>query len=141
MEARNVIGKRLRYKKDAIWEVPDYQFVLPEVTKFKHIHVEEKKVDMDEFLVFLGIWYSEGCTSGDESSGRVMIAVNKQRVKDVLYPVLDELEYKYSISNQDCLMIYDKQLYSYMKPLSVGSINKNSQNGFGNLVEINVKYY
>ena len=53
VEAYKIRGKRIRYKKDALWECPDYQFILPSVMK-----IEEKVVDMEAFITFLGIWYS-----------------------------------------------------------------------------------
>jgi len=141
--SENIFGKRRKYKKEAEWKVPDYQFVLPSVIK-EGKEVEEKKVDMDAWIIFFGIWYSEGWASGNENCGKVSIAVHKQRVRDELYPALERLGYDYKvrdgerwldeeekeavagsvISKRDELYIHNKQLYSYMKPLSVGSPNK-----------------
>ena len=46
MEAKDVVGKKLRYKKNCVWRVQDYQFILPSVIKWGET-IEEKKVDMD----------------------------------------------------------------------------------------------
>jgi RNA polymerase Rpb2, domain 6 len=133
-EAQTIFGKRVKYKKDAEWNVPDYQFVLPQVIKWegtaKEEVEEEKIVDMDAWLIFLGIWIAEGWASGNNNSGTVSIAVNKQRVKDNLYPALEKLGYNYGHTyneehnSEDCIHINDKQLYCYIKPFSVGAPNK-----------------
>jgi len=130
--AKDIVGKRLRYKKDCSWNALDYQFVLPSVVKAGKI-IEERKVDMDSFLIFFGVWYAEGCASGHENYGSISIATNKKRVRDALFPALDTLEYKYSHSvndekSRDQITISDKQLYCYMKPLSVGAVNKKLPN-------------
>ena len=76
------------------------------------------------YLTIDGTPPADGVRAGGTTSGVVFIAVNKQRVKDVLYPALKKMGYKYSVSKQDGLRIYDEQLYSYMKPLSVGNYHK-----------------
>jgi RNA polymerase Rpb2, domain 6 len=129
--AESIFGKRARYKKDAKWNSPNYQFVLPSVIKHagrsNQETIEEKKVDMDAFLIFIGIWFSEGCASGkSETCGVVHISVNKQRVKDELYPALEKLGYRYGFTydeehNSENIHICDKQLYCYIKPLSLGA--------------------
>jgi hypothetical protein len=119
--ADTLVGKARKYKKDAIWNVPDYQFVLPSIMKFKQT-IPEKHVDMNDWLMFFGIWYAEGCASG-KNSGSVSIAVHKPRVKENLYPALVRLGYKYHVYD-DILNIFDKQLFTCMKPLSVGALNK-----------------
>ena len=121
--ADELIGKYIRYKKDAVWNSPNYQFILSSINQSAHVIIPEKIVDMDSWLIFFGIWYAEGCSTGTKTSGKVVIAVHKQRVKDRLYNALNILGYKYSVCN-DILSIYNKQLYTYMKPLSLGALNK-----------------
>ncbi len=120
--AENLVGKYVRYKKDAQWDTLDYQFVLPSVIRQNEV-MEEKVVDMFDWLTFFGIWFAEGWTHGEETYGRVEISVNKKRVKDALYPALERLGYTYSVANEK-LLIGNKQLYTYMKPLSVGAPHK-----------------
>ena len=121
--ADEIIGKYVKYKKDAIWEKEDYQFILPSVVKFYtptlDIKIKEKIVDMNSWLMFFGIWYAEGW-----ASGFIYISVNKQRVKDALYSALDKLGYEFSVDKEDKLNLYDYQLYRYMRPLSVEAPNK-----------------
>ena len=120
--AEKLVGKYVRYKKDAEWDALDYQFILPSVIRQNEL-MEEKIVDMDSWLIFFGIWFAEGWTHGEETYGRIEISVNKQRVKDALYPALDKLGYTYQVANEK-LTVGNKQLYNYMSPLSVGAPQK-----------------
>jgi len=126
--ADEIIGKYMKYKKDAIWEREDYQFILPSVVNFYtptlDIKIKEKIVDMNSWLMFFGIWYAEGWASSQDTCGCIHISVNKQRVKDALYSALNKLGYEFSVNKEDKLNLYDYQLYRYMKPLSVGAPNK-----------------
>ena len=45
----DIIGKHMKYKTNAKWDVKDYQFML-----------RDKIVDMDSWLTFFGRWISEG---------------------------------------------------------------------------------
>lgn len=124
--ADKLVGKIVKYKKDAEWIKEDYQFIIPSIikyiTKYVNIIMEEKIIDMNSWLVFWGIWIAEGWTSGSSTSGRITISIDKQRVKDALYQSLDKMNIKYHI-DKDCkkLNIYDNQLYMYMKTFSVGA--------------------
>jgi len=126
--ADEIVGKHLKYKKDANWEKENYQFVLEGCEKFftptVNISIKPKEVDMNSWLTFFGIWYAEGWASGTETSGKICISINKKRVKDNLFPALKKIGYDYKLDDNEKLMIYDYQLYLYMKPLSVGAPNK-----------------
>ena len=118
IEAEKIYKKNVRYQKDATWDAPDYQFVLPAVEGH-----EEKIFDMDAWLNFFGIWMAEGYTI----TGNIYktdVCVNKQRVKDVLYDSVTKLGYKYSVTKGEKLEISSRQLQSYMSTLSVGAPNK-----------------
>jgi hypothetical protein len=123
-KASDIIGKQVKYKKDAEWISNDYQFILPSIIKFVtptvNQNINEYKVDMYAWLTFFGIWYADGWTKGNDSSGSIEISVNKKRVTDALYPMLEKLGYKYTVKNEK-LSIYNYQLYKYMSPLSVGA--------------------
>jgi hypothetical protein len=121
--ASELVGKTVKYKKDGEWDCQDFQFILPPVG-----NNEAKEVDMNAWLTFFGIWYAEGWTgNGDYSKThkhyKISVSVDKQRVKDALYPAIEKLGYNYSVS-QEKLQINNKQLYTYMSPLSVGAPNK-----------------
>ncbi len=127
--AENLVGKYIKYKKDAEWDAPDYQFVLPAIEETNKTEWKEKIVDMDAWLTFFGIWIAEGCATKIKMSDKnsyqynIYISVNKQRVKDALYPVLNILGYNYNVNNET-LKFCNKQLYSYMEQFSLGAGNK-----------------
>lgn len=116
--AEELVGKSVKYKKNGEWEHQDYQFVLPEVG-----NKPSKAVDMDAWLTFFGIWYAEGWANNSIHKGNtVTLSVNKQRVKDALYPAVEKLGYNYNVQKEK-LFITNKQLYNYMTPLSVNAPN------------------
>ena len=51
-KADDIIGKCVRYKKDCAWDVPDYQFMIPN---------SDKEINMEAWLLFFGKWISSGC--------------------------------------------------------------------------------
>ena len=129
--AKDIIGKHRRYKKDAEWNNIDYQFILPKCSiTYKTgeiINYDDRIVDMNSWITFFGIWYAEGWATGNEQTGSVVLSVNKQRVKDALFPAFDKMniKYRYSESDEKCYITQsDHQLYMYMKNLSVGAPNK-----------------
>jgi len=46
-KASNIIGKYVRYKKDCVWDAPDYQFIIPG---------SKKEINMEAWLRFFGSW-------------------------------------------------------------------------------------
>lgn len=119
-KAEDIIGKMIKYKKNAEWDAPDYQFILPAFDKY-----EEKVVDMKSWITFFGIWIAEGWAYNGKYKNkyRIGFAVNKQRVKDVLYDAVNKLGYSYNVCDEH-LEINDKQFHAYLAPLSVGAPNK-----------------
>jgi DNA-directed RNA polymerase II subunit RPB2 len=51
-KARDIIGKYVQYKKDCVWDVPDYQFMIPG---------SDKEINMEAWLLFFGKWIASGC--------------------------------------------------------------------------------
>jgi len=123
-EARDLVGKHRRYKKDADWVCNDYQFTLPGVTgKYEDRTLSAE--EMDAFIVFFGIWYAEGWATGKDTYGRVTLSVNKKRVKDAIFPSFQKLGYDYIFDEKtQKATVSNNQLYRYMKPLSVGAPQK-----------------
>jgi hypothetical protein len=105
--------------------VPDYQFILPEVTGYKCRIYPAKTVDMDAWLTFFGTWIAEGCAvhSKTKSSYIVNVCVIKNRVRTALKAALDKMEYKYATSDV-AMNISNRQLHTYMLPYSVGAPHK-----------------
>jgi replicative DNA helicase Mcm len=123
--AKDIVGKSRKYKKDAEWNKPDYQFVLPEHLDGNGLVREKKTFNMKDWLIFFGIWMAEGWTRGHTA---VEISINKQRVKDALYPAVTNMGYKYTISEDEKMHIYDVQLGTFMSQFSVGAPNKQLPN-------------
>ena len=114
--AEEINTKHVKYQKDAHWDQPDFQFVLPSVDQ-----QSEKLVDMNAWLTFFGIWIAEGWTT---TKGRVQICQCKERVRKVIFDAIEKLGYLKSHSNDDKITICDKQLYTYLSTYSVGAPNK-----------------
>jgi DNA-directed RNA polymerase II subunit RPB2 len=128
-EAQDIFNKQRRYLKnceeievDNNIEEIDNKFIL--YSK----NYPDKEVDIESFLTFFGIWMAEGCC--DNIHG-VQFAAHKPRVKEALQKICDNMEYKisktkYRAEDNDThrWSIRDKQLISFMKPFSVGAINK-----------------
>jgi len=118
-EAGNILGKHVKYQKDADWDAPSFQFYLPEFNKTK-----QKKMNMNAWLTFFGIWIAEGWAhNGVTKAYTTGIAVHKPRVKAVLYDAITKLGYKYNVSGEH-LTINNAQLHNYMATLSVGAPQK-----------------
>lgn len=141
--ARDILGKSRKYKKNADWDAPDYQFILQSVYSGDvRRDIPEKQVDMDAWLQFFGIWIAEGWTDNQNSEYyRTTICQCKERVRNVLHPAVQKLGFSYSISgiktsycpNGDKFSINNKQLYQYLQPLSVGAPNKSLPDWVWNL--------
>ena len=51
-KANNIVGKCVRYKKSCVWDVPDYQFVIP---------ICNSEINMEAWLLFFGEWIASDC--------------------------------------------------------------------------------
>lgn len=115
VRADELVGKQVRYKRDAEWDAPDYQFILPQLLDGNNIFRPEIQVDMDSWLTFFGIWIAEGWSTKNK---RVTIAA---KAFDYAIPKLGfylnkTKDMKWEINNV--------QLASYMQQFSVGAPNK-----------------
>lgn len=115
------------FKKSCEWVgVEQEYFILPEIELIKPNRYgekikEAKSIPMDLWLKFLGLYLSEGSykenfKKHNDKHYRYMISIaqKKEYGREKIIEVLDELGYKYSISDQD-FRIEDKQLWSYLK--------------------------
>ena len=130
--AENIYGLNRKYKKNCEeygGEDKEY-FVLPGC-RVGDVIYEDRELDMDSWLIFFGIWIVEGCVTSNYDTFDVRFAVHKGRVKEALENVCDKMEFiiRKNKDNKDdeernSWIFSDKQLVNYLKPLSVGSINK-----------------
>ena len=56
--AGNIVGKYNKYKKDANWDIKNYQFILPSV-EIDNLIIQPVELNMDSWLLFLGIWVAD----------------------------------------------------------------------------------
>jgi hypothetical protein len=131
--ADEIYGKMRSYKNNIEEHINEKHlktFILP-----AYEDLPELELDLEAWCVFFGIWIAEGSCSisyykktGGVHSRQVAIAANKQRVKDALneyFPKLG-LKYNYHMTKGELDKFYcgDLRLIYYLKPLSVGAINK-----------------
>lgn len=134
--AENCYKKRLYYKKDVnVWN-PKLDNAPIELiykdNKITHFWIpgdgqknEDLLLDIDMWLNFFGIWMAEGCATTQD---RVTFAADKPKVREVLRPICKEFGFKVT----ECIYkgegvnwyMYNKTLHAYLRPLSVGAINK-----------------
>jgi len=130
-KAEEIVGQHRKYKKDAKWNAPDYQFKLPAVKCNNNgREYPEVTVDMNAWLQYFGIWITEGCTTSalnhtytNYQSHVVTVCQSKPRVQEVLTKAVIKLGFNYK-QEEEQFNITNQQLYTYMNDLSVGASNK-----------------
>jgi DNA-directed RNA polymerase beta subunit len=131
-EAREIYGKARSYRINVDeWEPkdPTSMFHLPGYEELPGIDL-----DMEAWCLFFGIWIAEGsCTicyypTGGISTRSVNIAANKPRVQEQLEKCMGILGLKWNMHMSKGELVRwscnDRRLIYYLKPLSVGAINK-----------------
>lgn len=130
VDAIDVVDKTIWFKKacDYIGEEQEY-FTLPRVdfikaNKYGEKYKFEKKIKMDTWLKFLGLYLSDGnCKKNGNRYGTrkgirheycVILTQKKEHNLSIFESVLDELGYKYYRDGFD-YKISDKQLWTYLK--------------------------
>lgn len=121
-DAKDVVGKKIWMQKACEYSgIEQEWFVLPSVelikpnkygVKFK----PDKKIPMDTWLKFLGLYISEGCCKQfikRKNEYLICITQKKEHNLKKIEKVLNELGYKWSRDGIH-YKIYDKQLYVYL---------------------------
>lgn len=140
--AENMYRKRYSCKKNVDEWVPDFTDAPKEliiengvVTKiqldgytFRGVTYPDFVADINDWLIFFGIWIAEGCASWNHG---VRFATNKQRVKAALEEVCENMNLtirknvdKPEDNDTHSWGIYDRALMQYMIPFSVGATKK-----------------
>lgn len=95
-----------------VWNgVNDEYFVLPNT---------DIKINIHDWAAFLGIFISEGHTSGSNGGkavNKVTITQTKETQKKLLIELLDRLPFKYYISDNRQFNIYNKDLHKHLSVL------------------------
>ncbi len=142
--AEEVYGKRWTYKKNVEGYVPPTTG-RPEELSYASLETgeemkeaqafvlrDEEKSDLvvpiQDWLMLFGIWMAEGCTL---RSWGVSFATHKQRVKDVLETLCQRIgleirKHKDAVEDdvRNAWCMTDKRFVNYIRPLSVGAVNK-----------------
>ena len=115
--AKDVIGKRVNFKKDCINNNSDIE---------KFTLIKDKELDMNTWLKYFGIWYAEGWAGKySNSCYQCTICQIKPRVREQIINIITNLGYNYSLhDNNEKITISNKDLCEYLSELSVGALNK-----------------
>lgn len=144
-EAKDVYRKRLYYKKNVdVWEPELNDPNIPKeliiengkIVKFRFPSCEDKGkvfeeyiVNINDWLLFFGIWLAEGYVASNNNG--IRFAANKGRVKKVLDEVCENMGLniskivdKVEDNSPHSWRIYNRPMMKYMEKYSVGAINK-----------------
>jgi len=119
-EAKNIVGKRVRYQSDAPTNNLENNIIINDY-KFN------KGEEATAWLNFFGIWIAEGWTYIKEKEYlcRVEFAANKTRVYNKLKESCEILKWNYSYNDKsNKFYVNEKEITKYLDKLSVGAINK-----------------
>ena len=122
VQAIDLVGRHVQYKRDAIWPAADYQFILPAIDNYP-----PRVFNMDTWLSWFGYWLAEGWVLQNVCNGHYTVSIGqiKQPVLNRIITAGKQLGYTVQHApSSDKLHIFDKQLYTYLLPLSVGASNK-----------------
>ena len=119
IEAKNIVGKRVRYQSDGAVHRADRELTIG--------NEQLSEEGMDAWLAICGIWMAEGWTSirPDDYICRLEFAANKNRVLQKLKTCCELLQWKHNyVESTQTFYINHKDITEHMAPLSVGAINK-----------------
>jgi hypothetical protein len=123
IEAKDIRGKRVQYKKDGSNMNKDYQLILDT----EHHHSSNNiDLNMNLFLEWFGYWISDGWVCQNKNSEyRIEVCLCIQKDRDRFTELSKALGYNvYPSSDHTKLFITNKQLASYLFSYSKGAINK-----------------
>jgi DNA polymerase elongation subunit (family B) len=96
----------------AIIKTRDKKSIIVEAEHYFENYIEpEKKIPMDDWLKFFGIWLAEGCTSG---SYKVIITQSNFEKREKIKNWLKKLPFEFKEYGVN-LTCHNKQLHSYLK--------------------------
>lgn len=120
--AKDIIGKRVQYKKNGTNTNKIFEFALSENT---HHSAKNPVIDMDAFLEFLGFWISDGWVSTYNNEHRIELSLGKTSDMDHVADLVKKMGYSsYSNKEYNKLFISSQTLGEYLKLFSNGAANK-----------------
>jgi len=123
IEAKDIVGKRVQYKKNGANMNKDYQLILNVENHHSSNNIE---LNMDLFLEWFGYWVSDGWVCESKTSEyRIEVCLCIQKDRDRFTELSQKLGYHtYSSSDHTKIYISNKQLGSYLFTYSNGAIHK-----------------
>lgn len=129
-QAKDIMGKRVKYKKNGINTNPDYQFTLPALGKYDRLDAP-----MDSWLSFFGIWMADGCCMAythipktrtiERTDYRIHIAQSRYKQKNCEKICNWIRDLGFTPNQKDaCIFFSSTQYGKYLRELSVGAIHK-----------------
>ncbi|NCV15010.1 MAG: hypothetical protein EBV49_11020 [Betaproteobacteria bacterium] len=118
-EAKNIVGKRVRYQSDGAIHREDLELTIGQE------RLSEE--GMDAWIAICGIWMAEGWTSirPDDYICRLEFAANKNRVLQKLMTCCEILQWKHNyVESTQKFYINNKDITEHLAPLSIGAVNK-----------------
>ena len=123
VEAKEIVGKRVKYQKTAKNTNPDYVFTIPDT---------EKELLMDPWLEFFGLWMSDGWVTQakprrgrTEGERRIELCAVVPEHRAQVQRVCEQLGlHCVTESTNKKLFINDNKLAKYLQPLSTGAVHK-----------------
>lgn len=121
-DAKDVVNKRVWMQKSCEHNgLEEKWFILPSVelvksNKYGEDFKPDKKIPMDTWLKFLGLYISEGhCKNPVKKQNDYLIVITQKKKENLqkIEAVLNEFGYSWS-KDGDNYKIYDKQLYQYL---------------------------
>ena len=119
IEAKNIVGKRVRYQSDGAVHREDLELTIGQE------RLSEE--GMDAWLAICGIWMAEGWTAirPDDYICRLEFAANKNRVLQKLITCCEILQWKHNyVESSQKFYINHKDMTEHLAPLSIGAVNK-----------------
>jgi DNA-directed RNA polymerase beta subunit len=124
IEAKDVMGKMVRFQKTMENVYPDMEFM----------HIGDKSYKMDNWLQLLGMFIADGWC--DKTNKRIFITAIKERKIQFVRNILDNLGIDYSYHRDGNYFISGvkyPEIYEQILQLSVGALNKTLPNYVWNL--------
>lgn len=116
----NEVNFGCNFKSNCKWEGKEQKyFYLPEISfkrhnRYNQTRAIDKKLLMDDWLRFFGIWLAEGCVDNKGTDYRIRIAQIKVKNRNIIQNWIQKIGYHYLI-DKNGFAIYNKQLCVYLR--------------------------
>lgn len=129
--ASNIIGKKIKFKKNARLITQEYQFMLPSI-KGSISHEWSTIVNMNAWITFFGIWIVDGwLTHSIDEPHRIPIRVSKKNTQKIIETIIEVLGFNYDITEmkssvipENKIRIMNRQLYEYLSTIGTTITDK-----------------